>query len=212
MFHVKQQPLDATAFQALTGLTDAVVERLAAYVALLEKWNPRINLVSPNSLADVWRRHILDCAQLYALLPPGVGRVVDLGSGAGLPGLVLAILGVADTHLIEADLRKATFLAEAARITDTAVTIHRLRIEAAPALAADIVTARALAPLTQLLDYANPLLRPGGSCYFLKGSRVADELTEARKSWHMNIYEHASRSDPGGVILQVEAIARERHD
>ena len=202
-------PLTAAGFAELVDVSRETQERLAAYVALLTKWNAKINLVGPATLPDVWRRHILDSAQIHDLVM-GAGTLVDLGSGAGLPGLILAILGGPQVHLIESDARKCAFLHEAARVTATTVTIHNKRIEAAPAIEADIVTARALAPLAQLLDHAIRFLKPGGKCVFLKGARQADELTEARKTWHMVVTERPSRSDPSGTILEVESPARER--
>jgi len=202
-------PLTAAGFAELVDVSRETQERLAAYVALLTKWNAKINLVGPATLPDVWRRHILDSAQIHDLVM-GAGTLVDLGSGAGLPGLILAILGGPQVHLIESDARKCAFLHEAARVTATTVTIHNKRIEAAPAIEADIVTARALAPLAQLLDHAIRFLKPGGKCVFLKGARQADELTDARKTWHMVVAERPSRSDPSGTILEVESPARER--
>jgi 16S rRNA (guanine527-N7)-methyltransferase len=187
------------------------LDRLRCYVVLLEKWNRRINLVAPTTLPAVWTRHLLDCAQLFTLIPPDAETLVDLGSGAGLPGLILAILGLPDVHLIEVDTRKAVFLQEAARLTGTKVTIHQRRIEAMPPLQADLVTARALAPLPALLDYAARFLRPGGACYFLKGATVSSELTEAKKSWHMAASLIPSRSEAAGVIVKLEQITRERH-
>jgi 16S rRNA (guanine527-N7)-methyltransferase len=202
-------PLTRAGFTALIDVSRETEERLAAYVALLAKWNPKINLVGPATLPDVWRRHILDSAQIHARIADA-GTLVDLGSGAGLPGLILAILGGPQIHLIESDARKCAFLHEAARVTGTAVTIHNRRIDAVPTIEADIVTARALAPLAQLLDHAIRFLKPGGKCVFLKGARQADELTEAQKTWHMNVTERPSLSDPSGVILEVESPARER--
>lgn len=196
-------------FVALTGVSRETRERLAAYVALLAKWNARINLVGPATLPDVWRRHILDSAQIHRQVA-NAATLVDLGSGAGLPGLILAILGGPEVHLIESDARKCAFLHEAARVTGTVVAIHNKRIEAAPRIEADVVTARALAPLAQLLDHAVRFLKPAGKCVFLKGARQADELTEARKTWHMSVTERPSLSDPSGVILEVESPARER--
>jgi 16S rRNA (guanine527-N7)-methyltransferase len=202
-------PLTQAGFAALIDVSRETEERLAIYVALLAKWNPKINLVGPATLPDVWRRHILDSAQIHAQVAEA-RTLVDLGSGAGLPGLILAILGGPQIHLIESDARKCAFLHEAARVTGAAVTIHNKRIDAAPAIEADIVTARALAPLAQLLDHAVRFLKPGGKCVFLKGARQADELTEARKTWHMRVTEWPSLSDPSGVILEVESPARER--
>ena len=202
-------PLTEADCAALIGVSRETQERLVAYVALLAKWNAKINLVGPATLADVWRRHILDSAQIHPQVADA-GVLVDLGSGAGLPGLILAILGGPDIHLIESDARKCVFLHEAARVTGTKLTIHNKRIEAAPALEADVVTARALAPLAQLLDHAVRFLKPAGKCVFLKGARQADELTDARKSWHMRVTERPSLSDPSGVILEVESPVRER--
>jgi 16S rRNA (guanine527-N7)-methyltransferase len=187
------------------------LDRLRCYVDLLEKWNRRINLVAPATLPAAWTRHLLDSAQLFALLPPAAGTLIDLGSGAGLPGLILAILGIEDVHLVESDTRKAVFLQEAARMTGTKVTIHPRRIEAMPPLSADLITARAVAPLPALLDYATRFLRPGGACYFLKGATVSSELTEAQKSWHMVASLIPSRSEAAGVIVKLEQITRERH-
>ncbi|HEV2676874.1 MAG TPA: 16S rRNA (guanine(527)-N(7))-methyltransferase RsmG [Aliidongia sp.] len=196
-------------FTALVSVSRETRDRLAAYVAVLVKWNAKINLVGPATLSDVWRRHILDSAQIH-LAVANTGVLVDLGSGAGLPGLILAIMGGPQVHLVESDARKCAFLHEAARVTGTAVTIHNKRIDAVPSLQADIVTARALAPLAQLLDHAIRFLKPAGKCVFLKGARQADELTEARKCWHMRVTERPSLSDPSGVILEVESPVRER--
>jgi len=203
-------PLTAAEFAAQVPVSRETLDRLTLYTELLGKWTRKINLVAPQSMADVWRRHILDSAQLFRLLPRETGTLVDLGSGAGLPGLVLAILGVPDVHLVESDLRKAAFLQEAARQTGTKITIHAKRIEAAPAIQADIVTARALARLAILLEHAQKFLKPSGACYFLKGALLADELTEARESWHMEVSEFPSLSDASGVIVKLESIVRER--
>ena len=174
--------------------------------------------------ADIWRRHVLDSAQLFPLLPDssrGKLVVVDLGSGAGFPGLVLAIMAsgagrAAAFHLVESDQRKAAFLAEVARQTGVAagLRIHATRIErlvpgAIPP--ADVVTARALAPLDKLLGLAAPLLAPDGCCLFLKGAGVEGELTAAAKTWKMRATRHASRSDPSGTVLKIEGLARRRH-
>jgi len=198
----------ATALSAL-GVPRDTEARLAAYVELLLKWNAKINLVGPKTLDDPWTRHILDSLQLKPFLPAARCRLVDLGSGAGLPGLILAILGVGDVHLIESDARKCAFLREAARVTETLVTIHNLRIEAAPAIPADVVTARALAPLAELLPLAARFLGPGGRAVLLKGARWAEELTIAQKSWHMVVSDHPSVTDPAARILILESLSRD---
>lgn len=188
--------------------------RLEIYVALLRKWQPAVNLVSRDSLADVWRRHLLDSAQLAELVPQDRPvTILDLGSGAGFPGLVLAILESEQgrswsVHLVESDQRKAAFLATVIRETGAAAIVHHQRIETLASMTADVVTARALAPLPQLLDYAVPLLKPGGQCLFLKGAGAEDELTAAHKTWNMTVDRVPSRSDRTGVILRLMAISR----
>ena len=176
----------------------------------LAAWNRRINLVGANTLGDVWRRHILDSAQLFPLLPEKTRIVVDLGSGAGLPGLVLAVMGVPEVHLIESDQRKAAFLREAKRVTEAGnVTIHAQRAEKMGALKADAVVARAVAPLHQLLYIAEPFLTSHSTCLFLKGKAAEAELTEARKTWRMKAETLQSRADPAGIVLRLEAVSRE---
>lgn len=181
--------------------------RLEAYVALLLTWSTRINLVGRTTLDDLWRRHFLDSAQLMPLIPAGAGNLVDLGSGAGFPGLVLAILGVPGVELIEADSRKAAFLHEAARLTGASVVIRGCRIEAVAPHAADVLTARACAPLQQLLTLGERFIGPQTACLFLKGARAEEELTEAGKAWTMTATRHPSRADPGGSILLLQQVA-----
>ncbi len=213
MFHVKQPlpmeqpraaPLSPADFQALTGADAATVERLALYLGLLDKWRRRINLVGRGALADPWRRHVLDSAQLAPLLPTGAADIVDLGSGAGFPGLVLAIVADRPVHLVDSDVRKCAFLREAARAAEAPVSVHNARIEALSGLNADVVTARACAPLPRLLAWTAPLLKTGGRCLFLKGKDVAAELTASEKTWMMRLTRWQSRSDPSGTILMVD--------
>ncbi len=206
----RSPPLAPEGFQRATGVSRETLARLEAYAALLAKWQRRINLVSAASMDDLWRRHMLDSAQLFPYLPESFARLVDLGSGAGFPGLVLAILGAGGVELIESDGRKCAFLAEAARVTETAVTIHNARIEALAAAPADVITARALAPLTKLLASAEPFLTCGSVCLFLKGAGVDEELTSAAKEWNMRASRHPSTTDPRGVVLHIQGIIRER--
>lgn len=182
------------------------LDRLTAYAELLRRWQARINLVSPTTLDQLWERHFLDSAQLYPLLPSG--RVADLGSGAGFPGLALAVMGAPDVHLVESDSRKCAFLREAARVCGVAVTIHNRRIEQVAPLGAATVTARALAPVATLLDWAQPHLSPGGVCLFLKGRNVDDELAEAASAWTMRIERFPSLTDPAASILRLSEISR----
>lgn len=192
--------------QQALGLDVATRERLEAYVALLVKWQARINLVAPATLADVWSRHILDSGQLYALLADRPGPVLDLGSGAGFPGLVLAVMGREDVVLVESDSRKAAFLREAARVADAKVTIEACRIEALRPIRAGIVTSRALAPVADLLHYARAFADESTLYLLLKGERAEDELTTAKQRWNMRIDRIPSLSDSRGVILRLEGV------
>ena len=202
-------PLGPEGFAELVPVSRETLSRLEAYAQLLIRWSARINLVGRDTLPDLWRRHILDSAQLYRWVPGSAGNLIDLGSGAGLPGLVLAILGVPGVELIEADSRKAAFLREAARIADADVTIRACRVEAVPPHPADVVTARACARLDRLLGLAERFLTLDTLCLFPKGERFADELTAARKAWTMNVSVEPSLSDRRGVILRLQQVARE---
>ena len=210
-------PLDLPGFLAETGVSRETGERLAAYAALLVRWQRRINLVGPATIGDLWRRHMLDSAQLLPLLPPATRNLIDLGSGAGFPGLVLAILGVPDVHLVDSDGRKAAFLAEAARAAHVQVTIHARRIDALPALTADVITARALAPLGTLCRLAAPLVRPDTVLLLPKGQDVDRELTDATKSGIIDPNacpdRIPSRTDRSAIILRLrgDSLVAARH-
>jgi 16S rRNA (guanine527-N7)-methyltransferase len=184
------------------------LERLGRYLDLLRRWQGAINLVGASTLTDPWRRHILDCGQIAPHVPRTAATVLDLGSGAGLPGLVLALLGVPGVQLVESDRRKAHFLREAARATGAQILVHPVRIEELQGVAADVVTARALAPLPRLLELAAHVLAPHGCCLFLKGESGPDELTRARQSWHMHSEIVPSRSGSRGVLLKLEGVGR----
>lgn len=201
-------PMEAEEFAALTDVSRETLARLTTYVALVVRWQRAINLVGPATLADPWRRHILDSAQLRRHTPKDVDALYDLGSGGGLPGLVLAIMGQKNVHLVESDQRKAGFLREAARVLELQVDIHVQRIEELSASCAAGVTARALAPLPRLLDLCYPLLKPGAVCLFLKGQSASDELTEARKYWRMSSDVIPSLSDPSASILKLWDLER----
>ncbi len=198
-------PLTAEAFQTVTGVSRETMARLDTYLTHLIKWQPRINLVSNATLRDPWRRHFLDSAQLFRYLPGATQTIADLGSGAGFPGLVLAILGVPQVHLVESDQRKVAFLRTVAAATEVKPTLHPARIEALVDIQADVVTARALAPLAPLIEYALPLLGPRGVCLFLKGGKVEGELACCRRA--MTVERFESIADPSGAILRLSAIS-----
>jgi len=195
-------------FQAASDVSRETLARLKLFVSLLEDWNARMNLVSAKSLAEVWKRHVWDSAQLFPLLRPDARSLVDLGSGAGFPGLVLAILlaGQARVVLYEAVAKKCRFLEEVAGRTGVTVEVRNSRIEEAAREVFDVVTARACAPLDQLLSYAAPFQAKSTQCLFLKGQSVGAELTDAYKSWSMTVNQLPSRSDPSGVILDIREL------
>jgi 16S rRNA (guanine527-N7)-methyltransferase len=208
MLQVNERPvstrLTPEGFARLAGVSRETLDRLQAYVALLSAWNRRINLVSANTLGDVWRRHILDSAQLMPLLPEEVRVMVDIGSGAGLPGLILAILGVPEVHLVESDQRKAAFLREAQRVTDAPVVIHAQRAERLPPISADVIVARAVASVDNLLLMVDKFRKPHTICLFLKGKGVDEELTRLPPALQIKARILPSRSDPTGRILRLE--------
>lgn len=210
-------------FGAAFGVSRETLERLEAYAGLLVRWQKTINLVAPSTLPDLWHRHFADSAQLLALAP-SARNWVDLGSGAGFPGLVLAILlaerGGARVVLAESDTRKCAFLAEVVRGTglggSITVEIAKQRIETLSiqgSLAtqgtfagAEVVTARALAPLSRLFVLAQPLMGPTSVALFLKGRDAETEIGDARRNWQFDCRLNASRTDSSGQIVEVRGL------
>ncbi len=191
-------------FQAVAGVSRETISRLEVYAGELVRWQKTTNLVGASTLGDLWQRHMLDSLQLLRFLPEEPTPLIDLGSGAGFPGLVLAIAGVADVHLVEADGRKATFLSEVARLTETDITLHTNRIEHVKSLPAAVVTARALAPLPALLTHAARFSGPSTVGLFHKGRDWRRELTEAREAWTMDVRCEPSIVESESVIMRVE--------
>ena len=185
--------------------------KLQAFLALVIKWNRTINLVSTNSLLDGWTRHMLDSAQLWGAAQILDGLWLDMGSGGGFPGLVMAIIAKEQApnmriSLIEADRRKSVFLSEAARQLSLTVDVHPDRVERISGLAASVVSARALAPLDELLGRAKRHLAAGGVAVFPKGQGFEAELSEARKRWRFDCDCIQSKTDPKAVMLRIENI------
>jgi 16S rRNA (guanine527-N7)-methyltransferase len=196
-------------FAVQTGVSRETLAHLKAYGGLLKDWNSRHNLVSAASLNDLWRRHFWDSAQLALLIPGNAETLVDMGSGAGFPGLVLAeiLRGRVSVTLYEATAKKCAFLAVVAERLRLPVTIRNARMEEVPPQPFDVVTARACAPLPKLLDYAQKFTAPNSVCLFLKGQNLGLELTEAHKSWKMKIRQIASQTHSSGTILEVTELA-----
>lgn len=203
---------DAEEFARATSVSRETLARLQVYADTLQRWQRAINLVSDASLPDLWRRHMLDSAQLVPLVPPEAETLIDLGSGAGFPGLVMAIClpvgqGVRTT-LLESDLRKAAFLREVIRLTDAQAEVRPIRIETAPTLPADVITARALAPLDSLFGLAARFWNPRTVGLFLKGRTADQEIERARRDWKFAYDRFQSRTDSAGVILVVRSLSR----
>lgn len=200
-------------FQARTNVSRETLDRLKAYAALLAEWQARMNLLAAGEAEELWRRHMLDSAQLVPIAPEDATQWADLGSGAGFPGLVVAVI-LADRpgmhmSLIESNARKAAFLRESVRITGAPASVLNARAEALAPLNAEIVTARALSPLPELLELLERHGAPGGIGLFLKGKDVAHELTEARKAWTFAVDMLPSQTDPGGTILRISSAHRD---
>lgn len=186
--------------------------RFVAYEALIRRWQSAINLVGARTLDDLWRRHFLDCGQLVRHLPAEYDALYDIGSGAGFPGLVLALLGAHDVTLIESDARKCAFLREAARETGAAVTVLNARVEVLRPPEAGwprrrVLVARAVAPLETLLDHARLLIDANARCIVLKGEGAAAELAAAGRRWTMKVETIQSISDSRGVVLKLSGMA-----
>jgi 16S rRNA (guanine527-N7)-methyltransferase len=204
---------DAAAFARQFDVSRETLEKLEIYAGLLRQWQPTINLVAPSTLPNLWERHFADSAQLLALAPPDASRWLDMGSGAGFPGLVLAILLLkrgGKVTLIESDQRKAAFLAEVARKTGAPVDILCKRIETtatqAKLPAFDVVTARALAPLPRLLSLAEPYFSPFTTGLFPKGREAEAEIEAAREGFDFDVALSPSLTDAHGRILIVTAL------
>jgi len=188
----------------LLNVSRETIEKFQLYLTLLEKWQRRINLVSKSTLADAWQRHILDSGQLAAYFPPQTRQILDVGSGAGFPGLVLAIMGGVTVDLVESDQRKAVFLLTVIRELGLPAKVHNQRIETMPNLCPDVITARALAPVPKLLNLIETQLHSDGVCLFLKGASVEDELTNLQSYSTMVATTYPSLSSANGVVLELK--------
>ncbi len=188
------------------------LSRLRKYVDLLLRWQQRVNLIGSATVEAVWERHIHDSLQLLPLLAPGTAAIAELGSGAGIPGLAVAIATNLEVHLYESNSKKSAFLREAIRLTGAKAYVHTVRLESLKSETnlpkVQCVLARALAPLPLLLDYSEPFLKSGAIGLFHKGQDVDLELTEATKYWTLILSKHQSAVDSRGVILDVKEAIR----
>lgn len=204
-----EYPVDLLQAYIVSRESQVALER---YVDLLQTWQRRINLIGPSTTGLIWERHVLDALQLLPLMPPRTAAIAELGSGAGIPGLVLALAGRVTAHLYESNSKKVAFLREVIRQTGANAQVHQIRLETLGAdhdlPPVDCVVARALAPLPLLLDYAEPFLKRGAIGLFHKGQDVELELTNATKYWKLDVSKHRSACDSRGVILEVKEAHR----
>lgn len=204
--------LSASDFGRITGVSRETLDRLEIYSELLKKWQKTINLVGRGSFKDLWRRHMLDSAQLLAMAPQGAEVWLDMGSGAGFPGLVLAIMGAGEVHLVESDGRKCAFLVEAARLTGAEVQIHNSRIEdlwdaSDVPSRIDVITARALSSTASLLEMARPFATARTICLFPKGQDVDKELTKDTIFGKIDLQKIPSTTNSESVVLRIGRLA-----
>jgi len=185
-------------------------EKLCVFRKILIKWQNSINLISKSTVKSIWERHFLDSAQLYTFVKDVKGNIFDFGSGAGFPGLILAIMGQKKVHLVESDFKKCAFLTEIAMLTDVQVTIHNCRIEKLSNLSADLITSRALAPLNKLVDYVEIFIKKSPKktekipkLLFLKGKSYKSELLQLIKTKKIDFQEFPSLTDKDGKIIYI---------
>jgi 16S rRNA (guanine527-N7)-methyltransferase len=188
------------------------IQYLEDFASLVTKWTPKINLIAKGSVPEIWTRHVVDSVQLYRFAPKTYEKWVDLGSGGGFPGIVMAIIAKekqpnAHFTLVESDQRKATFLRTAARELDLSVTVVAERIEEIVPQQANVVSARALAPLSGLLPLVERHLSIDGVCLLHKGRQAAQEVAEAENNWSFDLEDHTSFTDPEARLLVIQRIS-----
>ncbi|MEZ6012970.1 MAG: 16S rRNA (guanine(527)-N(7))-methyltransferase RsmG [Hyphomonas sp.] len=202
---------DRAAFLAANDVSRETLDRLDRVIETLDHWRTRSNLIGPREWPVIWTRHVADCYQLLDLIPE-TARVVDLGSGAGFPGLIIAAARPAGhVTMVESVGKKCAFLRAAIEAAGLSASVRQERVESVEPTPADFVTARAFAPLPKLLDYASPWLKRGATGLFLKGERWKEELTEARQTWNFAHEAIPSRVGGSGTILIVRELQRGRH-
>ena len=197
-----------------TGVSRETFSNLEAYAALLAKWQPKKNLISNSTLDDMWLRHFYDSAQLLPLIQSVHGekhlRCLDIGSGAGFPGLVLAIMGIGHVAMVESNAKKCAFMRQVKIATNASVTIENERIEKLATEGVDIILSRACASVTKLLEWSEKFISKNTELWLLKGAIAADELDEAKAHWTMQVDQYKSKSDGSGAILRLRNIQRHR--
>jgi 16S rRNA (guanine527-N7)-methyltransferase len=197
MFHMERSE-----FLEKIDVSHETAEKLDRYAELLTEWNQKFNLIAKSTLPHIWQRHFLDSAQLAQFIPKTAKTLIDFGSGAGFPGLVLSIMNAApNIHLVESTGKKANFLRTVIDELHLKASVHQCRIEDLKNMKADIITARAAAPLAELLKLSMSLIKKETLCLFLKGRNADSELTESEKCWKFDCEKIASLSDDSGNVL-----------
>ena len=186
----------------------SVAERLNAFHRLLTEWNAFKGLVSRQDIDDLWHRHVEDSLQAVPLIPSHVDRAIDIGSGAGFPGLIVAVAAGIHVDLFESNKQKCAFLREAIRVTGARAAVHAMRVEQSRVPPAPLVTARGVTALPALLALAVPALTPGGICLLHKGAGAEAEIAAARKDWRMRVDRVPSRTGGGAVLLRLSQLER----
>ena len=200
-------------FCAHVTVSRETYKKLCLFHETLIKWQNSINLISNSSIKNIWERHFLDSAQLYTFIRGVDGNIMDFGSGAGFPGMVLAIMGKKNIHLVESDYKKCVFLKEIAMLTETDITIHNCKIEDLGFINVDLITSRALAPLTKLITYVEIFINKSlekktifPKLLFLKGKSYYTEVLEASKNKKFFLKEYPSITDRQGKILYIKKV------
>jgi 16S rRNA (guanine527-N7)-methyltransferase len=204
---------NATQFQKESNVSRETLDKLVEYSELLMKWQKAKNLVSNSTLDDMWLRHFYDSAQIYNHLEKVLATMprtlLDIGSGAGFPGLVLGAMGVNKVHMVESNGKKCSFMSQVARMIGVDATIHNERIEKITSFDVDLITSRACAKVSQLLDWSEPFLKnPKIELWLLKGQTAEEELTEAQTYWTMKSSSFESKTEKGASIIRLWDIKR----
>ncbi|MCC3861837.1 16S rRNA (guanine(527)-N(7))-methyltransferase RsmG [Pseudemcibacter aquimaris] len=201
--------MNAKEFQQKTDVSRETLEKFITYAEMLDKWQKSINLVSNTTLSDKWLRHFYDSAQLMEMIEPDENRkILDLGSGAGFPGLVISLMGAGEVHLVEGVGKKCSFMKQVVRATGMNAIVHNERIEQMDPFTVDLITSRACADLEKLLDLTSAFIGEKTQCLFLKGEKADQEISDAQKKWQFDVKKTASKSEESGIILELSNIKR----
>jgi 16S rRNA (guanine527-N7)-methyltransferase len=188
------------------------MEKFSAYHDLLIKWQAKINLVGPDTISSIWQRHFLDSLQISKFIENKQSSIIDIGTGAGFPGMALAIYGYENVHVVESDGKKVVFLKEVSRVTQTKIHIHHARVEKIQKINYDVIVSRACSELATLLQYSEPLVSHGTTLLFHKGKNYSREIEDALEKWLFSYEIFPSVADEHGVIVKLSKLERRAHD